>query len=93
MKQPTFFEGVGVALAAALVLSLSSCILLPVRIAPGIEGTVVDGARGEPLAVRRRPGPAAPGRRAILEGPGVASCPDRLPAGSRHGHRIGRNRQ
>jgi hypothetical protein len=43
-------EASGLALAAALVLSLSSCILLPVRVAPGIEGTVVDRASGEPLA-------------------------------------------
>ena len=43
-------EASGLALAASLVLSLSSCILLPVRVAPGIEGTVVDQADGEPLA-------------------------------------------
>jgi len=43
-------EASGLALAAALVLNLSSCILLPVRVAPGIEGTVVDRASGEPLA-------------------------------------------
>ena len=40
----------GLALAAALALNLSSCLLLPVRVAPGIEGTVVDRASGEPLA-------------------------------------------
>jgi hypothetical protein len=43
-------EASGLVLATALVLSLSSCILLPVRVAPGIEGTVVDRASGEPLA-------------------------------------------
>jgi hypothetical protein len=43
-------EASGLALAAALVLNLSSCILLPVRVAPGMEGTVVDRASGEPLA-------------------------------------------
>jgi len=43
-------EASRLALAAALVLSLSSCILLPVRVAPGIRGAVVDGANGEPLA-------------------------------------------
>ncbi len=43
-------EASGLALAAALVLNLSSCILLPVRVAPGIEGAVVDRASGKPLA-------------------------------------------
>jgi hypothetical protein len=43
-------EASRLALAAALVLNLSSCILLPVRVAPGIEGAVVDRVSGEPLA-------------------------------------------
>jgi hypothetical protein len=43
-------EASGLALGMALVLSLSSCILLPVRVAPGLEGKVVDRASGKPLA-------------------------------------------
>jgi hypothetical protein len=37
-------------LASALVLSLNSCLLLPVRSAPGLQGIVVDQTTGKPLA-------------------------------------------
>jgi hypothetical protein len=38
------------ALVGALALGLSSCLILPVRTAPGLEGRVVDQATGQPVA-------------------------------------------
>jgi len=36
--------------AAVLALLQISCVVLPVRVAPGVSGTVVDQANGEPVA-------------------------------------------
>lgn len=38
------------ALCAALVLGSTSCVILPVRSAPGVQGRVVDRTTGEPVA-------------------------------------------
>ena len=36
--------------AAVLALLQISCVVLPVRVAPGVSGTVVDRASGKPVA-------------------------------------------
>jgi hypothetical protein len=40
----------GVAALGACLLGLGSCVVLPVRVAPGIDGLVVDQATGKPVA-------------------------------------------
>ena len=40
---------VGVWAAAILFLSQTSCVPLPVRIAPGVSGTVIDQTTGKPV--------------------------------------------
>ncbi len=43
-------EACWLAIAAGLALTQLSCMVLPVRTAPGVTGRVVDAASGEPLA-------------------------------------------
>ena len=43
-------RGFACALLAAGLLGLTSCVVLPVRIGPAVEGQVVDQASGKPLA-------------------------------------------